>query len=134
MTATGERLIFGDLTERIIGSFYRVYNALGYGFLESVYAGALSLDLRNQVLKVEREVPVEVFYLGQPIARYRVDMLVEQKVLIEIKSCAQVGMTERRQVFNYLRSTKIQLALLLHFGPKPQYHRVISTDKSFLLA
>jgi GxxExxY protein len=134
MTANGEKLIFGDLTARIIGSFFRVYNALGYGFLESVYAAALSLDLRNQGLRVEREVPVEVYYLGQPIARYRVDMLVEQKVLIEIKSCAQVGMTERRQVYNYLRSTRIQLALLLHFGPDPKYYRVISTDKSFLLA
>ena len=109
-----------------------MYNALGYGFLESVYAGGLSLDLRNQGLRVEREVPVEVFYLGQPIARYRVDMLVDKKVLIEIKSNAQIGLTERRQVYNYLHSTRIELALLLHFGPKPRHHRIISTDKSFI--
>ena len=131
MTANGEELLFGGVTKEIIGGFYAVYGALGYGFLENVYAGALSLELRNRGLTIEREVPVDVFYLGQPVARYRLDMLVNNKVLVEIKSNAQIGMTERRQVYNYIRCTRIELCLLLHFGPKPAFYRMISTDKPF---
>src|SRR5205807_8483400 len=106
--------------------FYAVYNALGYGFSEEVYSRALSLELCKRGLKVEREVPVEGFYLGQPVALYRMDMVVEQRLLLEIKASAAVGELDRRQIFNYLRATVLSLALLLHFGPKPYVKRYIS--------
>lgn len=131
MTERIEKLLYKELTHVVIGAFYAVYNALGYGFLESVYAAALTLELRRRGLQVKREVPVTVYYLSEPVAHYRVDMLVEGKLMVEIKSCAQVGEIERRQVYNYLRSTNIKLALLLHFGPKPFHYRYISTNKQF---
>lgn len=82
-------------------------------------------------LQVEREVPVQIFYSGQPVALYRMDMVVEGRLLLEIKSSAAIGETERRQIFNYLRATQLQLALLLHFGPKPDVKRFISAKKQF---
>ena len=129
MTNETEEFIDKDLTEIVIGGFYTVYNALDYGFSEEVYARALSLELRKRGLKVERQVPVEVFYLGQPIALYRIDMVIEERLLLEIKASAAVGEVDRRQIFNYLRATVLPLALLLHFGPKPYVKRYISPRK-----
>jgi len=132
MTAKGE-LLYEGITDIIIGAFYAVYNALGYGFLENVYCAALVFELRRRGLKVEREVPVQVFYAGQPIARYRVDLIVEGKVLLELKSSVAIGEADHRQVFNYLRCTDIDLGMILHFGPKPSFRRIICTDKQFTI-
>lgn len=129
-----EKLLYRDLTDKVLSAFYAVYNALGYGFLENVYASALSLELRRRGISVEREVLVQVYYAGQPIAHYRVDMLVDRRLILEIKSSAAIGETDRRQLFNYLRSTELKLGLLLHFGPKPAFKRVISTRKNFIVA
>lgn len=115
-----------ELTHEIIGTFYTVYNELGYGFLESVYANGLSLELRRRNLHVHREVPVEVQYLGQPIGRFRIDVVVDHKVLVEIKSTSTVGDADRRPVFTYLRASTLPVALLLHFGPKPDFQRFVS--------
>lgn len=131
MTSGIEKLVEKDLTGIVISGFYTVYNALDYGFSENVYASALSLELRRRGLKVEREVPVEVFYAGQPIALFKMDFVVEGRLLLEIKSSAAIGEVDRRQVFNYLRATQLPLALLLHFGPKPDFKRFISTRKQF---
>jgi GxxExxY protein len=121
-----DKLIEKDLTFQIIGGCYTVYNALGYGFLESNYANALSIELQLRGLQVQREVPVEVLYEGQSVGFYRMDMVVERRVLLEIKSGAAIGETERRQLFNYLRATDLKVGLLFHFGPKPSYKRLIS--------
>jgi len=127
----GEELLDKELTGEVLSGFYAVYNALGYGFLENVYASALSLELRRRGLTVQREVPVQVYYAGQPIAHYRVDMLVNARLVLEIKATSAIGDPDRRQLFNCLRSTELQLGLLLHFGPKPAFHRSISTRKQF---
>lgn len=124
-----EKVVEKELSYEIVGAFYTVYNALGYGFLESVYANALSLELQMRNLRVQREVPIDVFYEGQCVGRYRMDMLVEGRVLIETKSSAAVGESEHRQLFNYLRASKLPVALLLHFGPKPAYKRLVWTGK-----
>lgn len=131
MTTVNEEPVEKDLSYEIVGAFYTVYNALGYGFLESVHANALSLELQSRNLKVQREVPVEVLYEGQRVGLYRMDMLVEGRVLIEVKSCASVGQTDNRQLFNYLRASRLRLAILLHFGPKPAYKRFVWTGKQF---
>jgi GxxExxY protein len=125
------KLIEKELSYEIVGAFYTVYNGLGYGFLESVYSNAMSLELQMRNLRVEREVPVAVLYEGQEVGKYRMDMLVDGRVLLEIKSCATVGETENRQLFNYLRASRIPLAILLHFGPKPAYKRFVWTGKQF---
>jgi GxxExxY protein len=80
------KLIYAELSEAVIGAFYRVYNALGFGFLEAVYANAISLDLRTRGFLVEREVPTAVYYMGQPIGKSRIDMLIEKKLVVEIKA------------------------------------------------
>lgn len=123
---TKSKLVDRELTHEIIGAFYTVYNALGYGFLESVHSNALSFELRLRGLGVQREKPVEVQYLGHPVGFYRMDIVVEDRVLLEIKSTAALSEADRRQLFNYLRASSQNVGLLLHFGPKPAYERFIS--------
>lgn len=111
------------LTRSIIAAFFDVYNTLGYGFLESVYAEALARELRRRGHRVEREVSVKVWFKGQLIARQRVDMLVDDKVIVEIKAGLMLPITGSRQLYNYLRGTDKEVGLLLHFGPEPKFYR-----------
>jgi GxxExxY protein len=112
------------LTRSIIAAFFAVYNALGYGFLESVYAAALEKELLKRGFKVVREMSVQVWYDGDVIAWQRLDMVVEDRIIIEIKSTAVLAPSATRQLFNYLKATRRQVGLLLHFGEKPHVHRV----------
>jgi GxxExxY protein len=128
------KLLHGALTGEILGSFLTVYNAHGYGFLEPVYANSLSLELRRRGLHVEREVAVEVQYLGQPVGHYRMDMLVNDLVVIEIKAGALLVDADRRQLFNYLRASRREVGLLLHFGPKPEFKRYVIESGSAVSA
>jgi GxxExxY protein len=111
------------LTHSIIAAFFEVYNTLGYGFLEAVYAEALARELRRRGHRVEREVPIKVWFKGQLIARQRVDMLIDDKVIVEIKAGLALPQTGSRQLYNYLRATEKEVGLLLHFGPEPRFYR-----------
>ena len=111
------------VTRAIIGAFFEVYNALGYGFLESVYSEALARELRRLGHHVEREVMVRIWYKGEVIARQRVDMIVDGKVIVELKAGLVLHSTAPRQLYNYLRATDKEVGLLLHFGPEPRYFR-----------
>jgi GxxExxY protein len=115
--------IEGDLTREIISAFYTVYNALGSGVLESVYANALAIELRARGFKVEREVAVEVFYLGVQAGFFRLDLLVQGRIVVECKASEILSPAARPQVFNYLKATAHPVALLLHFGPTPKHYR-----------
>jgi GxxExxY protein len=117
----------GELTRSIIGAFYEVYNTLGFGLLESVYALALVYELRARGHSVEREVWTDVFYKGIPIARQRLDIIVDGAIVIEIKATEQLPAFARRQLLNYLTVTRFDLGLLLHFGPEAKVHRLINT-------
>ena len=121
-------LIDAELTQEVIGAFYTVYNTLGYGFLESVYSRALYVELRSRGLKVEREVSVTVQYRGHPVGHFRIDQLVEGRLAIEIKATRVLNPDDRRQLLNGLKSTKLELGLMLHFGPRPAFCRVISEN------
>ena len=134
MMTTGTILVDKELTGEVIGAMFTVYNELGYGFWESVYANALMVELSKRGLRVEREVLTQVYYQGQIVGQFRLDMVVEKRLVVEIKSCPKVGAVERRQLFNYLRATNYRLALLLHFGPKPAFNRFIWTPKTRTLA
>jgi GxxExxY protein len=131
MLEADEKLVDRQLTGEVIGSFFTVYNALDYGFSENVYVSALVLEMRRRGLQVQRELPVKVYYERQPIAFYRMDVVVEGRLIVEVKSSAAIGEIERRQVLSYLRATTMDLVLLLHFGPKPRFHRFIWTRKNF---
>ena len=111
------------ITRSIIGAFFEVYNTLGFGFLESVYAEALARELRRRGHRVEREVMVRIWYKGEIIARQRVDMIVDGKVIVELKAGLALHSTAPKLLYNYLRATDKEVGLLLHFGPEPKYFR-----------
>ena len=120
-------LIEVDLTESVIGGFYKVYNSLGFGFLEQVYMAALERELRRRGHTVGREVWVPVHYEGEEVARQRIDMVVDERLIIEAKSTLDLHKSARRQVYNYLRATRLEVGLLLHFGPEPAFYRLVHT-------
>ena len=112
------------LTRTIIAAFFAVYNTLGFGFLESVYAAALEKELIKRGFSVAREVGIQVWYDGDPIAWQRLDMVVEGRVVIEFKSSAALPQSATRQLYNYLKASRLRVGLLLHFGERPHVHRV----------
>ncbi len=114
-----------ELTEKIIAVFYHVYNQLGYGFLESVYEEWLTIALCEAGLGVEWQVPVAVWFRGQSIGQFRADVLVSASVLVEVKSARALEAAHEAQLLHYLRSTEIEIGLLLNFGPGPQVRRLL---------
>lgn len=125
MQFIGEALKHRALTERIIGVFYDVYNELGHGFLESVYEQALALALIQSGMKLQRQVPIPVWFRGQQIGDFRADMLVEEHVLLELKAARTIDQAHEKQLLNYLRATNIEVGLLLNFGAKPEFRRLV---------
>jgi GxxExxY protein len=120
-----------DTTNQIIGAFYTVYNKLGFGFLEHVFAAALERELVARGMKVAREVAVQIFYDGEPIATQRLDMIVNDRVVVENKSTARLPPDCQRQTLNYLRASTLEVAMILHFGLEPRFHRLVHTRKAF---
>jgi len=118
-------LIEKRITRDVIGAFFDVYNTLGYGFLEFVYSLALERELLKRGRTVGREVHVPVIYQGEPLTTQRIDMVVDDKVVVEIKAGAIVPVTARLQTLNYLRATDLEVGLLLHFGPEAKFYRVV---------
>jgi GxxExxY protein len=114
-----------DLTDKIIGVFYDVYNELGYGFLESVYEESLVIALREVGLAVDRQVPVPVWFRHEKVGEFRADVLVEMAVLLELKCARTLESAREAQLLHYLKSTQIEIGLLLNFGTKPQFRRLL---------
>jgi GxxExxY protein len=118
-----------DLTEKIIKAFYKVYNTLGFGFLEKVYENAMFIELRNMGLFVEKQRRVKVFYEGNLVGDYCADLAVEEKVIVELKAAEALCEDHEFQLINYLKATEIEVGLLLNFGKKPEFRRKIFTNK-----
>jgi len=114
-----------ELTEIIIGIFYEVYGELGHGFLESVYRNSMALALRKKGLSVQAEAPITVFFRGENVGDFRADLVVEGRILLELKTAEAIVAAHEAQVLNYLRSTDLELGLILNFGPKPQIRRLL---------
>src|SRR4051812_47336487 len=95
-------LVEGPLTESIIGAFYAVYNALGFGLLEKAYTGALVVELVSRGHGVAREVPTDIYYKGAIVATYKMDLIVDDRVVIEAKSTHQLSKSDTRELLNYL--------------------------------
>lgn len=106
------------VTEAIIGCAYRVYNTLGFGFLESVYERALVIELTKAGLKAETQRRIEVFYEGQVVGDFRADLFVEDCVLVELKSVTALNQAHEVQLVNYLMATGVSVGLLINFGDK----------------
>ncbi len=114
-----------DVSERVIGVFYDVYNELGFGFLESVYREAMRLALAQAGLPVSVEVPINVSFRGAVIGVFRADLIVNDVVLLELKTCDGLIQQHEAQTLNYLRATNIEVALLMNFGPEPKFRRML---------
>src|SRR5947199_10033961 len=114
-----------DITDKIIGVFYEVYNELGHGFLESVYERSLEIALNSLGLKVCRQIQIPVWFRGKPVGDFTADMLIENCVLLELKAARSLDSSHQAQLLNYLRATEIEVGLLLNFGLKPEFKRLI---------
>ncbi len=125
MQASSPELKFAELTDQVIGNFYDVYNELGYGFLESVYEESLVIAMRASGLIVERQVPVPVWFREHKIGDFRADLLVEKSVLLELKCSRALESAHEAQLLHYLKSTQIEVGLLLNFGLRPQFRRLL---------
>jgi len=119
-------LIEHELTGTIISAFHEVYNTLGYGHAERTYMNALEYELVGRRCLVGREIAVRVFYKEFRVGWHRVGMLVNEKVVVEVKATEVLPSYAQRQLQNYLRATRIEVGMLLHFGPRPKYHRLYS--------
>ena len=114
-----------ELTEKIVGIFYDVYNELGYGFLESVYEESLVIALRETGLDVERQLVIPVWFRSHEVGRFRGDILVEDSVLLELKSARILEAAHEAQLLHYLKSTEIEVGPLLNFASRPQFRRLL---------
>ena len=124
-----EELIEEQVTRSVIGAFFEVYNTLGFGFLEHLYAMALERELRARGHRVGREVSVPVFYKGEELGRQRVDMIVDGRVVVEAKATYDLPRAAARQLHNYLHATRLEVGLLLHFGPEAKFYRLVSRNR-----
>jgi GxxExxY protein len=120
-----DELLHGELTGSIIGAFYEAYRGLKHGYLEHLYLLALERELRARGHRVAREYAVRVMYKGEALGFQRLDMVVDDLVIVEAKSTFALDKSATRQLYNYLHATNLEVGLLLHFGPKPKFHRVI---------
>ena len=120
-----EEYLHADITRRVIGVFYDVYNELGYGFLESVYQAAMVIALEEAGLRVARFVSVPVWFRSRRVGDFVADLMVEDVVFLELKAIRALDPAHESQLLNYMRATPIEVGLLLNFGPKPQVKRLI---------
>jgi len=112
-----------ELTDKIINIFYRVYNKLGYGFLEKVYENAMIIELEKEGILAVSQSAISVSYEGKIIGEYYADILVDNKVIVEIKAIRHLVEDNEAQLLNYLKATNMEVGLLLNFGTKPDFKR-----------
>ena len=118
-------LIHHELTREIIGAFYEIYRRLGYGYFEAVYQRALPIELTWRGLNSLREVPLTVRYRDEIVGEYRADLIVEGKVIIETKVGEQINQAHEMQLLNYLSTAGLRVGLILNFGPRPSFRRLV---------
>ncbi len=124
-------LIYKELAYKIVGCAMAVHKALGPGFIESVYEAALKVELTAQRISFEAQKEYSVFYRGQEIKKFYCDLVVENKIILELKAVRKLGDIERAQVINYLKVTHLQLGLLINFGEKSLVsERLVSTKQN----
>lgn len=117
-------LKYRDLTQKIIGVFYEVYNELGHGFIESVYESAFEIALTSKGLAIFRQIEVPVWFRGRKIGDFTADMLVDRCILLELKAGRALNPAHEAQLLNYLRATEIEVGMLFSFGLKPEFKRL----------
>jgi GxxExxY protein len=126
-------LLHGDVTGQILNAYYEIYHDLGYGFQENVYSDVLAIELGLRGRNVAREAPTQIHWKGRAVGTYRIDVLVDGCVIVEVKSVESIAVAHERQVMNYLRATNIEVGMLLNFGPAKGHRRIVYSNsrKSF---
>jgi len=123
--------LYSDLTDRIIGCAVKVHKTLGPGFLESVYENALAIELRSAGIPFERQLEIKLSYAGEVVGVHRLDMLADDKVVVELKAKDQVAEADKATTLSYLKATHKSLALILNFGkPRIEVKRLVNTENS----
>jgi GxxExxY protein len=120
--------LYKDKTEKILKCFYKVYNTLGFGFLEKVYQNSLLLELTKQGFQCESQKPIKVRYENTIVGDYYADIIVDECIILELKAMESLCVEHEYQLINYLKATEIELGLLLNFGKKPEFKRKIFTN------
>lgn len=120
-------LLHQDLSGVILGAFYAVHSELGCGFLEAVYGNAMGVLLRQAGIRVERQVPFEITFHGQLIGHYRADFIVQSRIVVEVKAGGTIIKQHKAQLLNYLKASRLQVGLLLNFGVRAEFARVVWT-------
>ena len=123
-----DSLMHKELTNDIISCFYNVYNTLGYGFLEKVYENALMIELEGYDLYASKQQAIKVYYDDQIVGEYFADIIVENKIILELKASEHIAKEHEYQLINYLKATDLEVGLILNFGKKPEFKRKIVTN------
>lgn len=126
MDTNKNKIIYKDLSYKIIGLAMEVYNKLGYGFLEKVYENALMVLFKREGIKVKQQTPITVYFEGEIVGEYYADILVEDKIILELKAVEKILDVHKSQTLNYLKATGLQLAIILNFSKeKLEYERLV---------
>ena len=125
---SGLALMHGELTRKVIGGFFDVYNELGPGFAEAVYQRAMPVILRERGLDTEIERPIAIQFHGVLIGEYRIDLVVGESVIVECKVATKILPIHEVQTLNYLKATGLSVGLILNFGSEPSFRRMLLTS------
>ena len=125
MNADYQDIKHKKLSEKIIKIFYKVYNTLGYGFLEKIYENAMMIEFKRENIPAVPQYAIKVVYQNEVIGEYFADILVDDKVIVEIKASRNLALESEAQLLNYLKATDKEVGLLLNFGPKPEIKRKV---------
>jgi GxxExxY protein len=121
-------LLHKKITDAVLKAYYDVYNDLVYGFLEKVYQNAMYFELKSLGYKVEAQKQIKVYFRNQLVGEYYADILIEDKIIIELKACELLMNVHVAQLMNYLKATEVEVGLLLNFGEEPEFKRIIYTN------
>jgi GxxExxY protein len=122
-------MLHKEITDKIINAYYKVYNTMGYGFLEKIYENSLLIALKKSGLKVEQQKNIRVYYEAEEVGDYYADLLVEGLVIIEVKAAKSLSEEHEAQLVNYLKATTIEVGLLINFGKEPNFKRKIFENR-----
>lgn len=121
-------MLHSNITDSILKAFYKVYNSLGYGFLEKVYENSMRIELTKMHLTVEQQRKIKVYYANKQVGEYYADLLVNGLVIVELKAAESICEEHEAQLLNYLKATDIEVGLLLNFGKEPKFKRKFFTN------
>ena len=123
-------LLHKEITDKVLKTFYQVYNELGFGFLERVYQNAMYFELKSQGFDCQTEKPIKVHYKNMLVGEYRADIVIDNKVILELKASQALVYENELQLINYLKATEMEVGLLLNFGQTPAFKRKVFTNEN----